>query len=302
MNYTCLDETCRQNVIPCGQNKPLAPLTTMKIGGECDRLVTVADEKQLLTALNCCRSGNIPHFILGRGSNLLVSSKGYRGCVINLAPGEVPAVVSGNEVTAWAGSPLQRVCVLARDSSLAGLEFAYGIPGSVGGALFMNAGAYGGEMKDVVKSCRYIGADGKLHEMQAADMQLAYRSSVFSHGEHVITSVTMELHPGEKSEITARMDELMQRRRDKQPLNYPSCGSTFKRPEGYFAAALIEECGLKGYTVGGAQVSEKHSGFVINRDSATFEDVMSVVNEVRRVVLEKKGVKLECEMLILGEH
>lgn len=302
MNYTCLDETCRQNGIPCGQNKPLAPLTTMKIGGECDRLVTVADEKQLLTALNCCRSGNIPHFILGRGSNLLVSSKGYRGCVINLAPGEVPAVVSGNEVTAWAGSPLQRVCVLARDSSLAGLEFAYGIPGSVGGALFMNAGAYGGEMKDVVKSCRYIGADGKLHEMQAADMQLAYRSSVFSHGENVITSVTMELHPGEKSEITARMDELMQRRRDKQPLNYPSCGSTFKRPEGYFAAALIEECGLKGYAVGGAQVSEKHSGFVINRDSATFEDVMSVVNEVRRVVLEKKGVKLECEMLILGEH
>lgn len=133
-------------------------------------------------------------------------------------------------------------------------------------------------------------------------MQLAYRSSVFFHGEHVITSVTMELHPGEKSEITARMDELMQRRRDKQPLNYPSCGSTFKRPEGYFAAALIEECGLKGYAVGGAQVSEKHSGFVINRDSATFEDVMSVVNEVRRVVLEKKGVKLECEMLILGEH
>lgn len=302
MNYTCLDETCRQNGIPCGQNKPLAPLTTMKIGGECDRLVTVTDEKQLLTALNCCRSGNIPHFILGRGSNLLVSSKGYRGCVINLAPGEVPAVVSGNEVTAWAGSPLQRVCVLARDSSLGGLEFAYGIPGSVGGALFMNAGAYGGEMKDVVKSCRYIGADGKLHEMQAADMQLAYRSSVFSHGEHVITSVTMELHPGEKSEITARMDELMQRRRDKQPLNYPSCGSTFKRPEGYFAAALIEECGLKGYAVGGAQVSEKHSGFVINRDSATFEDVMSVVNEVRRVVLEKKGVELECEMLILGEH
>lgn len=302
MNYTCLDETCRQNGIPCGQNKPLAPLTTMKIGGECDRLVTVADEKQLLTALNCCRSGNIPHFILGRGSNLLVSSKGYRGCVINLAPGEVPAVVSGNEVTAWAGSMLQRVCVLARDSSLSGLEFAYGIPGSVGGALFMNAGAYGGEMKDVVKSCRYIGADGKLHEMQTADMQLAYRSSVFSHGEHVITSVTMELHPGEKSEITARMDELMQRRRDKQPLNYPSCGSTFKRPEGYFAAALIEECGLKGYSVGGAQVSEKHSGFVINRDSATFEDVMSVVNEVRRVVLEKKGVELECEMLILGEH
>lgn len=302
MNYTRLEGICRENGIPCESDKPLAPLTTMKIGGACDRLVTVTSEKELLTAVDSCRSAGIPYFILGRGSNLLVSSQGYRGCVINLAPGESPVVINGNEVTAWAGAPLQRVCVLARDNSLTGLEFAYGIPGSVGGALFMNAGAYGGEMKDVVTSCRYIGADGGTHEMQAADMQLAYRSSIFSRGDHVITSVTMELHPGDKSEITARMDELMQRRRDKQPLNYPSCGSTFKRPEGYFAAALIEECGLKGFSIGGAQVSDKHSGFVINRDNATFEDVMAVVSEVRRVVLEKKGVELECEMLILGEH
>ena len=302
MNYTRLEEICRENGIPCESDKPLAPLTTMKIGGACDRLVTVTSEKELLTAVDSCRSAGIPYFILGRGSNLLVSSKGYRGCVINLAPGESPVVINVNEVTAWAGASLQRVCVLARDNSLAGLEFAYGIPGSVGGALFMNAGAYGGEMKDVVTSCRYIGEDGGIHEMQAADMQLAYRSSIFSHGNYVITSVTMELHPGDKAEITARMDELMQRRRDKQPLNYPSCGSTFKRPEGYFAAALIEECGLKGFSIGGAQVSDKHSGFVINRDNATFEDVMAVVSEVRRVVLEKKGVELECEMLILGEH
>ena len=302
MNYTRLEEICRANGIPCESDKPLAPLTTMKIGGACDRLVTVTDEKELLTAVDSCRSEGIPYFILGRGSNLLVSSKGYRGCVINLAPGESPVFINGNEVTAWAGASLQRVCVLARDNSLAGLEFAYGIPGSVGGALFMNAGAYGGEMKDVVTSCRYIGADGGIHEMQAADMQLAYRSSIFSNGNYVITSVTMELRPGDKAEITARMDELMQRRRDKQPLNYPSCGSTFKRPEGYFAAALIEECGLKGFSIGGAQVSDKHSGFVINRDNATFEDVMALVSEVRRVVLEKKGVELECEMLILGEH
>lgn len=302
MNYTRLEEICRANGIPCESDKPLAPLTTMKIGGACDRLVTVTDEKELLTAVDSCRSEGIPYFILGRGSNLLVSSKGCRGCVINLTPGESPVFINGNEVTAWAGASLQRVCVLARDNSLAGLEFAYGIPGSVGGALFMNAGAYGGEMKDVVTSCRYIGADGGIHEMQAADMQLAYRSSIFSNGNYVITSVTMELRPGDKAEITVRMDELMQRRRDKQPLNYPSCGSTFKRPEGYFAAALIEECGLKGFSIGGAQVSDKHSGFVINRDNATFEDVMAVVGEVRRVVLEKKGVELECEMLILGEH
>lgn len=301
MNYTRLEQTCREHGIPCETNAEMAPLTTMKIGGACDRLVTADSEEKLLAAVECCRREDIPYFILGRGSNLLVNSAGYRGAVIRLVPGEAPAV-NGNIITVWAGTVLQKLCAAARDNSLTGLEFAFGIPGSVGGALFMNAGAYGGEMKDVVKSCRYIGADGGIHEMQAADMQLGYRSSIFSHMDCVITTVTMELRPGDRAEITARMEELMQHRRDKQPLNYPSCGSTFKRPEGYFAAALIEECGLKGYTVGGAQVSDKHSGFVVNRDNATFEDVMAVVNEVRRVVLEKKGVELECEMLILGEH
>lgn len=302
MNYTRLEEACRKHGAACEYEKPLAPLTTMKIGGKCDILATVTNEQQLLAAVNCCRSEDIPYFILGRGSNLLVSSEGYRGAVIYLSSGESPVEINGCTITAWAGTSLLRVCVAARDSSLGGLEFAYGIPGSVGGALFMNAGAYGGEMKDVVRSCRYIGEDGKLHEMAAAEMQLSYRSSIFSGGRYVITSVTMELRPGDKAAITARMDELMQRRRDKQPLNYPSCGSTFKRPEGYFAAALIEECGLKGFSVGGAQVSEKHSGFVINRDNATFQDVIAVVEEVRRIVLEKKGVELECEMLILGER
>ena len=165
----------------------------------------------------------------------------------------------------------------------------------------MNAGAYGGEIKDVVKSCRYIDEKGELREMSAEEMQLSYRSSIFSQHDYVITSVALELTPGDSAAIKARMEELMQRRRDKQPLEFPSCGSTFKRPEGYFAAALIEECGLKGYTVGGAQVSSKHSGFVINRGGATFEDVMAVVDEVKRVVLEKKGVQLECEMLVLKQ-
>ena len=271
----------------------------MKIGGACDLLVKTADEKQLLTVLRLCRSENIPHFILGRGSNLLVSSAGWRGAVILLS-GEKPEVEArGNSLTAWAGVPLYALCSAALEHSLTGLEFAYGIPGSLGGALYMNAGAYGGEMKDVVTSCRYVGGDGEIHEMSAAEMQLTYRHSVFSGSSMVITSVTMELVPGDKAEIKSRMEELMQRRRDKQPLNFPSCGSTFKRPDGYFAAALIEECGLKGFTIGGAQVSEKHSGFVINRGHATFEDVMAVVNEVKRVVLEKKGVELECEMLIL---
>ena len=299
MTYSQLIAACRNDGIPCEENAALAPYTSMKIGGACDLLVKTADEKQLLTVLRLCRSENIPHFILGRGSNLLVSSAGWRGAVILLS-GEKPEVEArGNSLTAWAGVPLYALCSAALEHSLTGLEFAYGIPGSLGGALYMNAGAYGGEMKDVVTSCRYVGGDGEIHEMSAAEMQLTYRHSVFSGSSMVITSVTMELVPGDKAEIKSRMEELMQRRRDKQPLNFPSCGSTFKRPEGYFAAALIEECGLKGFTIGGAQVSEKHSGFVINRGHATFEDVMAVVNEVKRVVLEKKGVELECEMLIL---
>lgn len=299
MNYSQLIAACRNDGILCEENAALAPYTSMKIGGACDLLVKTADEKQLLTVLRLCRSENIPHFILGRGSNLLVSSAGWRGAVILLS-GEKPEVEArGNSLTAWAGVPLYALCSAALEHSLTGLEFAYGIPGSLGGALYMNAGAYGGEMKDVVTSCRYVGGDGEIHEMSAAEMQLTYRHSVFSGSSMVITSVTMELVPGDKAEIKSRMEELMQRRRDKQPLNFPSCGSTFKRPDGYFAAALIEECGLKGFTIGGAQVSEKHSGFVINRGHATFEDVMAVVNEVKRVVLEKKGVELECEMLIL---
>lgn len=299
MDYSRLISECRENGIACEENAVLAPYTSMKIGGACDLLIKTTDERQLLTALKACRDSAVPHFILGRGSNLLVSSRGWRGAVILLSAEKPQVTVSGNTLTAWAGTPLYALCAAALENSLTGLEFAYGIPGSLGGALYMNAGAYGGEMKDVVTSCRYIGADLELHEMTAADMQLSYRHSVFSGSDMVITSVTMELAPGDKAAIKSRMDELMQRRRDKQPLNYPSCGSTFKRPEGYFAAALIEECGLKGFTVGGAQVSEKHSGFVINRSNATFEDVIAVVDEVKRVVLEKKGVELECEMLIL---
>lgn len=300
MDYSQLTAMCLENGIFCEFDHILAPNTSMKIGGACDLYIRVADEASLQQAVNLCRAENIPYFILGKGSNLLVSGSGYHGCVIALSS-ELPCIAAeGGNITVWAGASLQAVCLAALDNSLAGLEFAYGIPGSVGGALYMNAGAYGGEMKDVVKSCRYIDENGEIKEMSAEEMQLAYRSSIFSQKKYVVTSVTFQLEKGDKAAIKSRMDELMQRRRDKQPLEYPSCGSTFKRPEGHFAAALIEECGLKGYTVGGAQVSEKHSGFVINRGNATFEDVMAVVNEVKRVVLEKKGIQLECEMLILN--
>ena len=299
MNYSQLIAACRNDGIPCEENAALAPYTSMKIGGACDLLVKTADEKQLLTVLRLCRSENIPHFILGRGSNLLVSSAGWRGAVILLS-GEKPEVEArGNSLTAWAGVPLYALCSAALEHSLTGLEFAYGIPGSLGGALYMNAGAYGGEMKDVVTSCRYVGGDGEIHEMSAAEMQLTYRHSVFSGSSMVITSVTMELVPGDKAEIKSRMEELMQRRRDKQPLNFPSAGSTFKRPEGYFAGKLIEDAGLKGASVGAAQVSEKHAGFLINRGGATCDDMLHLIELVQERVREQFGVELECEVRIV---
>lgn len=300
MDNPRLEAMCRKNGIPCEFDHILAPNTSMKIGGPCDAFLRVGSESQLAAAVAFCREEGIPYFVLGKGSNLLVSSAGFRGCVISLSSASPQITVEGGRITAWAGATLHSVCIAALEHSLTGMEFAYGIPGSVGGALFMNAGAYGGEMRDIVTACRFIDKSGRICEMSAEDMQLSYRSSVFSQNGGVITSVTMELSHGEREEIRSRMDELMQRRRDKQPLEYPSCGSTFKRPEGHYAAALIEECGLKGFTVGGAQVSEKHSGFVINRSGATFEDVMAVVEEVRRRVLEQKGIQLECEMLILG--
>ena len=296
MNYSQLIAACRNDGIPCEENAALAPYTSMKIGGACDLLVKTADEKQLLTVLRLCRSENIPHFILGRGSNLLVSSAGWRGAVILLS-GEKPEVEArGNSLTAWAGVPLYALCSAALEHSLTGLEFAYGIPGSLGGALYMNAGAYGGEMKDVVTSCRYVGGDGEIHEMSAAEMQLTYRHSVFSGSSMVITSVTMELVPGDKAEIKSRMEELMQRRRDKQPLNFPSAGSTFKRPEGYFAGKLIQDAGLKGYRSGDVMVSEKHSGFVVNVGKGTCGDAMRVIEHVQRTVYEQFGVELELEV------
>lgn len=299
MDISRLTEYCGEHncLYECGAL--LAPHTTMKIGGSCDILVRVNSEEVLSGILKLCRESAIPTFILGKGSNILVSDMGWRGCVILLTDELARISVDGCTVTAFAGASLVSVCKAALENSLTGLEFAYGIPGTVGGALYMNAGAYGGEMSDVVLSARYIDETGEIREITRDEMELSYRHSFFSQKNYVILSVTMQLENGERSTIKARMEELMQKRRDKQPLEYPSCGSTFKRPAGYFAAALIEECGLKGLRVGGAMVSEKHSGFVINYQNATFDDVVAVVNEVKRVVKEQKGVELECEMLIL---
>ena len=302
MDYSAIERACSSSGSPFERGGAIAPYTSMKIGGRCDIICEPSCEAALSEIITACKQSGVPYFILGRGSNVLFGDNGFRGCIIHIAKGLGGISVEGDTITAGAGESLSMVCRAALENSLCGMEFAYGIPGSVGGALYMNAGAYGGEMKDIVVSARCLTSDGNIIEMPADDMKLRYRGSIFSEGGYVILSVKMKLCAGNREEIKGRMDELMEKRRSKQPLEYPSCGSTFKRPEGYFAAALIEECGLKGCTVGGAQVSEKHSGFVINKGGATFADVMTLVEHIKKTVLEQKGVALECEMLIVPEN
>ena len=298
MVYESIEEVCNRFGCVCKKKYGLAAETTMKIGGECDVYTEPNSEECLIELLNCCRENAFSYFILGRGSNLLV--KKFGGVVIATSALPNKCSADGNAITAGAGVPLSQMCLCASENSLSGMEPLYGIPGSVGGALYMNAGAFGGEMKDIVKSARCVNDRGEIVTVPAEEMALSYRKSVFSENGWCILSVTVELDPGDKEAIKARMDELIQRRRDKQPLEYPSCGSTFKRPQNGFAAALIEECGLKGHSVGGAQVSEKHSGFVINKGGATFEDVMALVEHIKKIVKEQKGVELECEMLVVN--
>ncbi len=302
MNYSVIDRLNGQSGFEIRCNEPLALHTTFKVGGPADRFVVVHNEKALAQLLQAAGEENLPVFILGNGSNLLVSDEGYRGVVITLGGDfrKLELEADGCTIKCGAGVMLSALCKFAFDHSLSGLEFAWGIPGSAGGAVYMNAGAYGGEMKDVLVSASAVTQAGAMKYVAAQDLDLSYRHSVFSGGTDIITSLRARLVPGNPEEIRAKMDDLMGRRRDKQPLEYPSAGSTFKRPEGYFAAALIEQCGLKGVSVGGAQVSQKHSGFVINTGSATAADILGLIAHVRAVVLEKTGVYLETEVEFLG--
>lgn len=271
--------------------------TTFHIGGKAALAVTLPCDAVLPDLLAVCRREGIPWMVLGNGSNLLVSDDGYAGAVFLLPDGD--AAVCGNTVTVPAGAPLKTLCRAARDAGLAGIEFAYGIPGTVGGALYMNGGAYGGEMANVVTEAVVADTDG-LHTVPVADMALGYRHSVFMERDAVIVSVTVSLTPDDPAAIGARMDELMARRREKQPLEFPSAGSYFKRPEGHFAGALIEQCGLKGVRVGDAQVSEKHAGFLINRGHATCADMLALEAQVRETVQKAFGVTLEREVRYIG--
>lgn len=293
-------------------DEPLANHTSFNIGGPADVFVTVENEEELAKAINFAKAENIRYFLLGNGSNVLASDEGFRGIIIKLAGGFNTATVDGEIIKAGAGVTLSKLAGLAMNSSLTGLEFASGIPGTLGGALFMNAGAYGGEMKQIVTKVKVLkniptanNTDcegcGAIIELTGEEMQFGYRHSILKEKNYIALSCEMKLEKGDKETIASYMRELALKRKEKQPLEYPSAGSTFKRPEGYFAGKLIEDAGLGGYTVGGAQVSEKHKGFVINKGGATAKDVHELIEYVIKTVEEKDGVTLEPEVLFLGK-
>ena len=281
---------------------PMKKYTSFKCGGNASVLIIPDSVDNLNKIIEFSYSKNVKPFIMGNGSNLLVTDKGINGVVIKIGS-QLSRIELIDDTTIYceAGASLKSLCMFALENSLSGLEFAYGIPGTLGGAVYMNAGAYGGEMKDVLYSVNHIDDNGKTGTLQKENLQLGYRHSAYTKNGFVITSAVMKLTKADKTDIKAAMDDKLQRRKDKQPLEYPSAGSTFKRPEGYFAGALIQDCGLKGYTVGGAQVSEKHAGFVINKGEATATDVITLIGDVQRIVYEKHGVMLETEVKIVGE-
>ena len=284
------------------ENAPMKKYTSFKCGGNARVLVIPESVDSLQKIVEFCYSKDVHPFVIGNGSNLLVSDNGIDNVVIKIGS-KISNIylIDDDTICCEAGASLKSLCMFALENSLSGLEFAYGIPGTLGGAIYMNAGAYGGEMKDVLVSAKHIDCNGKIGELSQDDLHLRYRGSAYTDNGYTIISATMKLKKADKTEIKAAMGDKLQRRKDKQPLEYPSAGSTFKRPEGYFAGALIEDCGLKGYSVGGAQVSEKHAGFVINKDNATTTDVLNLVKDVQRIVYNKHGVKLETEVKIIGE-
>ncbi len=281
------------------QNEAMKNHTSFKIGGECDCFVVPQNIDELKAVICKVKELNIPYFILGKGSNLLVSDRGIDGTVISMS-GLIGITVKGDEITAFAGETVAALCMAAYDNGLSGLEFAYGIPGSVGGGLYMNAGAYGGEFSNVVCEAEYLDKNGEVIKVNLSDMQLGYRTSIFKQNGGIILSVTFKLTKGDKCGIKEKMDDFLNRRKTKQPLQYGSAGSTFKRPTGYFAGALIEQNGLKGYSVGGAMVSEKHAGFVINYNNATADDVKRLMVHIQKTVKANNGVDLEPEIIFIG--
>ena len=281
--------------------EPMSSHTTFRIGGPAEVFLMPESYEQIRSALALCREEGLPYFVLGNGSNLLVSDSGYRGVIIQMDRNMGDIELKGTEIRACAGALLSSVAAAARKASLTGFEFAGGIPGTLGGAVVMNAGAYGGEMKDVLREVTVMTKEGDIRVIPSDRLELGYRTSIIKKTGYLVLEAVISLEKGDPQAIQEKTKELASKRTEKQPLDYPSAGSTFKRPEGYFAGKLIMDSGLRGFRVGGAQVSEKHCGFVINTGGATAKDVKELMDHVIRTVKEKYNITLEPEVKFLGE-
>lgn len=301
MNQDFLHEVTTQIGEIIKTDEPMRLHTTFQVGGAADYFATPKSEHEVQSLLNIAKKYDIPMFLVGNGSNLLVSDDGYRGMIVQIGKAYSDVTVDGNVITAQAGASLAKIARAAYDNGLGGFEFAAGIPGTLGGAVSMNAGAYGGEIKDVIVSAKVLTTEGEIVEILADELELAYRSSVITKKGYIVLGATFSFENKAKEEIKARMDELAFARKSKQPLEFPSAGSTFKRPEGYFAGKLIMDAGLRGFQVGGARVSDKHCGFVINAGDATAEDIYSLILQVQQKVKDEFGVTLQPEVKMVGQ-
>ena len=283
-------------------DEPLKNHTTFKIGGNCIALIEPREVSDIVETIKICRENSIKFFVIGNGSNLLVPDEGYNGVIIKLKSEFSTIQVEGEYLIVNSGARLSEVYTVAYENSLTGFEFASGIPGTIGGAIYMNAGAYGGEMKDIVESVEVLDLDNfELRELKNKELEFSYRKSIIQRRNYIVTTIKLKLQKGNKEKINAVYEDLRERRNSKQPLNFGSAGSTFKRPEGHFASKLIEDAGLKGYHINDAWVSEKHSGFIVSKGNASFKEVMELIEYVQKVVFEKFGVKLETEVRILKD-
>lgn len=279
----------------------LAKYTSFKIGGPAKFALFPKDEESFINILKICKEEQLNYMIIGNGTNILINDEGYDGVAIILKNRLNSIEINGNTIVAGAGAGMREVANSAYNAGLSGMEFAHGIPGSIGGGAIMNAGAYGGELKDIVQSVRLLDENFNIIEYTNEEMKFCYRNSIAQEKKYIVLSVKFKLQKGEKSEIKEKMEDFMQRRMSKQPLDMPSAGSTFRRPEGYYAGKLIEDSGLRGFTHGGASVSEKHCGFVVNKNSATAKDVKELIETVRKIVKDKYGVTLEREVRYVGD-
>lgn len=295
--YVC-DLVGNENVL---KKEPMSRHTTFRVGGDAEYMLLVPDRNVMVQLIKRFHQLEVPYYVIGNGSNILVGDKGIEGFVLNTSAKMKEIQVDGEYITVESGAMLSKVAAVARDHGLTGLEFASGIPGTIGGAIVMNAGAYDGEMKQVVERVTVVSAEGEVMELDNSTMEFGYRTSIIKNRPFIVLETVLKLSKGDRNEIQAKMDDFTAKRREKQPLEYPSAGSTFKRPEGHFAGKLIMEAGLRGFRVGGAQVSEKHCGFIINIGNASATDISELIDEVTERVKDKFNVSLEPEIIKIGE-